>query len=122
MSKVQGVESAKVSLNQGLVSIQLKPGNSVSLEQIRKAITEQAFTPKGAKVTAVGDLIFSNGKLEFRVSGSKDVYEVASTPHAAWNNQTGKKVTVTGLVPAREGKQNGNTIQITQADTNETRQ
>lgn len=121
MDKIKGVESAKVSLNQGLVAIELKPGNAVSLEQIRKAITDQGFTPKQAKVTAVGDLISLNGKLELKVSGSNDVYEVASTPHAAWNNQTGKEVKVSGVVSGFEGKQKGSTIQITQVDSNNTR-
>lgn len=115
MKKIQGVESAKVSLNQGLVTIELKPGNSVSMEQMRKAITDQGFTPQDAKVTAVGELSSANGKLEFRVTGSKDLYQVVPTPHAAWNNQAGKELTITGLVLTLEGKQKENTIQITQA-------
>lgn len=66
-------------------------------------------------MTAVGDLVSSDGKLEFKVTGSKDVYEVVSTPHASWSKQAGKQVTVTGRVPALEGKQKENTMQITQA-------
>jgi len=55
------------------------------------------------------------------VTGSKDLYEVVSTPHAAWNSEVGKEVTVSGVVPGPEGKQKGNTIQITQADLNKNR-
>jgi hypothetical protein len=119
--KIQGVESAKVSLNQGLVSIELKPGNSVSLEQGRKTITDQGFTPKQAKVAAVGDLISSNGRLDFRVTGSNDLYEVVPTTPAAANDQTGTEVTVTGLVPSPEGKPKRNTIQIMQAEPTKSR-
>lgn len=113
VKKIPGVESAKVSLNAGLVSIQLRPGNSVSLAQTRKAITDQGFTPKDARVTAVGDLVSANGKLELKVTGSSDVYQVAAAPHASWSKQAGKQVTVNGLVPVPEAKKGAETIQIT---------
>lgn len=88
----------KVSLNRGLVTIQLKPANSANLEQIRKAVTDQGFNPKGSKVTAVGDLTASNGKWQFEVKGTKDVLPVIDTSHARWEQMAGETVVVKGVV------------------------
>lgn len=38
MQKIEGVESAKVSLNEGNVKVQLKAGNRVHLKQLRTAV------------------------------------------------------------------------------------
>lgn len=103
MKKINGVESTKVSLNQGLVTIQLKPGNSVSMEQIRKAITDQGFTPRDAKVTAVGELVSQAGKqLQFKVTGTSDVFQVMPTPHSQLKSLPGPgEQTVEGMIPAQ---------------------
>ena len=112
--KIAGVESAKVSLNEGKATIQLKPVNAVRLEQVRKAVKEQGFTPRDAKVVAVGDLTLSGGKLQFRVSGSNEVFEVMPTPHLALEKQIGNNLTVTGLISAPADRKGPGTIQITQ--------
>ena len=90
MKKIEGVESANATLNQGLVTVRLKPGNTVRMEQIRKSIISQGFTPKEATVTAVGELIQSGGKTEFKILGSQDTYVVMDTPDAPWKDRTGK--------------------------------
>ncbi len=101
LKKINGIESAKASLNQGLVTIELRPGNSVSLEQIRKAITNQGFTPRDAKVTAIGELVPENGKLELKVIGISDVYQVMPMTHSALKGPPrARPVTVEGMVPA----------------------
>jgi len=113
MKKLPGVESVKVSLNEGKVTIELKPGNSISMEQIRKSVTDQGFTPKEGKVTAVGDLTESNGRLQFKVSGTNEVFPVMETPHAQWQKQTGGNVTVDALIqPPANAKESG-MMQIT---------
>ena len=97
MKKIDGVESANVSLNQGLATIRLKPGNSVRMEQIRKRVTEQGFTPRDAKVTALGQLVSSHGKFLFKVRGAGESYEIMPAPHAEWKDE-GKEVLVNGLI------------------------
>lgn len=114
LKKIQGVESAKVSLNQGTAAIQLKPGNSVRLEQILKAVADQGFTPKDARAVAVGDLISSGGKLQFRVSGSNEIFEVMHTPHSSLEKQVGNNLIVTGLISASADRKGPRTIQITE--------
>lgn len=115
MKRLPGVETAHVSLNQGLVTIELKPGNTLKLQQLRKAITDQGFTPKEAQVTAIGELAQANGKLQFNVSGADESLPVIETPHAHWDKETGQQVQVSGMVsaPARNNLPGG--IQITQA-------
>ncbi len=114
MKKIQGVELVKVSLNQGRATIVFKPGNSVRLEQIRKAVTEQGFTPKEARVKAVGDLtVASNGHLQLRVSGSNEVFLVMETPHTDWRKNAGNNVLVSGMISAPATDKSG-MIQITE--------
>ena len=107
IQKIPGVESVKVSTNWGLVTVMLKPGNTVRMEQIRKAILNDAFTPKEARVVALGQLVFQNGKAEFKISGTNETFPVASTPHQSWQQQVGHELTVSGLISA------SGTLQIT---------
>lgn len=112
MKKIPGVVSAKVSLNQGLVTIQFNAGNTVRLEQIRKAVTDQGFTPKGAKVTAFGDLVEANGRLEFKVRRTTDVLRVRDA--AQWRKRAGANVLVTGAIPAAANRNEPREIDIRQ--------
>ena len=112
MKKIPGVVSARVSLNQGLVTIEFNNGNTVRLEQIRKAITDQGFTPKEAKIKALGDLIQTNGRLAFKVSQTMDVFRVRDA--AQWQTRTGISVLVTGTIPAATGRNQFGELAITQ--------
>jgi copper chaperone CopZ len=114
LKKIEGVESAQVRLNEGKAIIQLKPKNGVRMEQIRKAVSEQGFTPKEARVEAIGDLLITNGQMQFRVTGSNDVFPVEPAPHAAWWERAERNLLVTGIVAApREAKELG-VIQVLQ--------
>jgi len=103
MKKLPGVESVRVSLNEGKATMDLKAGNSLSIEQIRKAVTDQGFTPKVAKVTAIGDLTSPEGRLQFKVNGTNDVFTVMETPHAQWRKQAGNNLIVNGLIQPPNG-------------------
>lgn len=105
IKKIQGVESVDVSLNNGLATIRLKAGNSVSLEQVRQRIEQNGFTPKDAKVTARGEVISTGGKLQFKLLGVNRIYDISldSTPGRLSDEikkQTGKTVFVEGIIPA----------------------
>ncbi len=114
MKKIKGVESAKASLNEGRVRVVLKPGNSVRLEQIRKAVNEQGFTPKDARVKAVGDLIATDGRLQFKISGNNEVFPVMETPHAPWRKQVGGNLTVSAIVAEPPTDKEAGMMQITE--------
>lgn len=115
VKKIPGVESVNVSLNKGLVSITLAPGNKVRMDQIRRAIFDDAFTPKDAKVVAVGRLVPENGKVQFQVAGTNETFPVALTPHQSWQKYTGLGVTVNGLLAAPAKGAEGGSLQIISA-------
>lgn len=51
-----GVESVKVSLNDGYAEVTLAPGSATSVAQIRQLIIDNGFTPKQAHVQIEGQL------------------------------------------------------------------
>jgi copper chaperone CopZ len=112
LKKVDGVESANVSLNEGKVVIQLKAANSVRLEQIRRAVTDQGFTPKQARVTARGDLTVSKDGMQFNVTGSNDTFPVAQAPHGARRDQAAQNVVVTGIIAAPRNDNDRGVLQV----------
>jgi len=102
-----------VSLKNGLVSIKLAPGNTVRIEQIRKAILDDAFTPKEARVVVVGELISQSGDLQFKVARTNETFPVLSAPHTSWRKEVGRELTVNGLIAAPGKGAEGGTLQIT---------
>lgn len=57
LNKLPGVKSVRVSLNEGKSVIQFKPDAAADLEQIRKIIRDNGFTPKAATLTMAGTLV-----------------------------------------------------------------
>jgi hypothetical protein len=112
VKKIPGVETVNVSLNQGLVSIKLVPGNKVRMDQIRKAILDDAFTPKNANIVAIGKLVSEEGKLQFKVAVTNESFPVASTAHQSWQKYVGRNVTVDGLLAAPAKGAEGGALQI----------
>jgi hypothetical protein len=72
MRKVDGVENVKVSLNDGLTILDLKPGNSVTLAKLRQVIKDNGFVPKGTQIVARGSTAVADGRPVFDVSGTKE--------------------------------------------------
>lgn len=101
---VPGVDSVVVSLNQGLASVKLKAGNTVTLEQLRKAVEKNGFVTKQAEVTVRGQLLFS-GKPRLQVLGTDETYDLTPAPEggsalSSSHELSGKTVIVVGSVPA----------------------
>ena len=61
MKKLPGVESVDVSLEKAMTHLELKPGNDVTLAQLRDIIKSRGFNAREAQVTAVGRL-FEKGE------------------------------------------------------------
>lgn len=117
IKKIDGVESVNVSLNQGRASIQLKPGNSVRLEQVNQAVQSNGFTPKEARVRVRGQVSVTDGKPKLRVLETNEVYElVTDSQHAKLSSeiakQAGKQVVIEGTVPAPNKGKSQNVIQV----------
>ena len=73
VQKLPGVESVNVSLERASAEIQLRPGNSITLEQLRRIIKNNGFTAKEATVTVVGKLIERGGQPALDVTGTNTV-------------------------------------------------
>ncbi len=71
--RLTGVKSVEVSLNKGMLEIELLPGNAFKMSDLRKRIRDNGFRAMEATVTAVGR--FSGSR--FEVVGSGESYEVS---------------------------------------------
>src|SRR5258705_7592768 len=80
LKKVAGVESVEVSLNKGLATVKLKPGNTVSVAQLWELIHKNGYTPKSTAVSVRGDLANVNGQLRLKISGTKETLALAPRP------------------------------------------
>ena len=100
---VNGVESVDVSLNRGLATVTLKPGNTVTFEQLQHAITKNGFTTKQSTVLVSGAVLSNNGKMVLRVSGSNEQFDLVPQSQQAQpsnvNQLSGKPVNVEGVIP-----------------------
>ena len=109
VGKIDGVRDVKVSLNEGAAMIQFAPSNRVSIEQVRKAIRSNGFTPRGADVRVAGLLMRQGDTLILRVTGSEDAFVLQDAPAVAGQLATLRKMkpgallTVNGQVPERAG-------------------
>ncbi len=70
--RMAGVRSVEVSLKTGILGIELTPGNTFKMSDLRNRIRENGFRPMEATVTAVGRF---NGS-KFEVLGTGESYDV----------------------------------------------
>jgi copper chaperone CopZ len=105
LMKFPGVESAEVSLNKGLATVKLKPGNTIRPAGFWEAIRKNGNTPKLTRVTVRGEVL--SGGTHLKVSGSNEVYQLTGAPALVQQLKaaTGKAVTLDGtLTPAKDAK------------------
>jgi copper chaperone CopZ len=103
--KFPGVESADVSLNKGLATVKLKPGNTVRPVQFWESIRKNGNTPKTTRVMVRGEILGNGDQL--RVSGSQEMFRLKAGPEVIQQlkESTGKTVTVeAALTPEKELK------------------
>jgi copper chaperone CopZ len=108
LKKVAGVESVEVSLNKGLATVKLKPGNTVSVPQLWELIHKNGYTPKATTVSVRGELANVKGSLQLKVLGTKDTLPLAADPRNAVvyseaSKQIDRTVIVQGvMVPGKD--------------------
>jgi hypothetical protein len=81
MKKVDGVQTVRVSLNDGLTILDLNPGNVVTLAKLRQLIKNNGFVPKEAQIVARGSTSLAEGQQVFEVSGTKEQVVLATPAH-----------------------------------------
>ena len=104
LQKIDGVDTVKVTLNDGKAVVTLKPLNKVTLAQMRTVIEKNGFTPKAATISATADVVAGpSGQPQLRLTGTNETFPVSSgTGEAArteLKRQVGKRVLVQGVVP-----------------------
>jgi copper chaperone CopZ len=73
LKSVDGVDAVDVSLEKGLASVKMKPGNAATSKQLQEAITKNGFTMKPSNVSVAGKIVMTNGQPQLQVSGSNDL-------------------------------------------------
>ena len=110
LKKVAGVESVEVSLNKGLATVKLKPGNAVSVPQLWQLIHEKGYTPKATTISVRGELANGQGRPVLKVSGTNDMFALVADPtnaaaFADAARKVGQSVTLEGvMVPGKDLK------------------
>jgi hypothetical protein len=80
MQKVEGVRTVRVSLKDGLTILDLKPGNAVTLANLREIIKRNGFVSKEAIIVASGH---PDGPDAFVVGGTNERIHVSTPPQSA---------------------------------------
>ncbi len=105
VGKIEGVQSVKVSLKQGVATIQLAPANRVTLSQIRDAIRSNGFTAREAEVRVAGSLVRRGDTLTLVVPRTDETFILQDAPGTSGvvaelrRRAPGGRVVVTGQVP-----------------------
>jgi|SRR6185437_1562407 len=92
LKKVPGVETVNVSLNQGLATVKLKPGNTLSVPRFWELLHEKGYTPKATAISVRGEVSGTPGRLQLKVSGTNDILNLVPDPKnpAGFNEAAGK--------------------------------
>ena len=104
--------AVKVTLNEGRATLTLKPGNKVTLAELRRVIERNGFTPQEATVVAEAEEIRSAaGPSQIKMSGSNEIFLVAPTTtetvRAELTKQAGQRVVLEGIVRAAKDNPTG---------------
>ena len=78
MKKLPAVEQVRVSLNDGLTILDLKPGNTATLAQLRQIIKNSGFVSKEVEAVARGSV--SADQTTFAVTGTNESLMLAAPP------------------------------------------
>jgi hypothetical protein len=78
MKKLPAVTAVRVSLKDGLTILDLRPGNTMTLAQLRQIIKNNGFVSKEASVVARGSI--SDDQKSFTVSGTNERLAATTPP------------------------------------------
>jgi copper chaperone CopZ len=82
LKKLDGVESAAVSLEKATADVRLKPGNAITLPELRRIIRRAGYPTKDAQVDARGTLVERNGRPTLDLQNGSFL-ELAARPSAS---------------------------------------
>ncbi len=100
------MDKVKASLQEARADIQLKEGQPLEVEKLRKAVVDAGFTPAWIRFEAVGQFTTRDGSPAFKVKGTDQVIplvrdeKLKELEKAA--GQDGKVISILGLIPKGE--------------------
>jgi copper chaperone CopZ len=71
LKKIKGVETATFRLADAVAVLEMKPGNTVPLDEIRDAMKRIGYTPKEAKIKVRGEAALEEGKWVLHVGAAQ---------------------------------------------------
>lgn len=77
--KMPGVEDVDVSLNKGIATVKLKPGNTLKPEEFWQTVRKNGYTPKETTVLVRGQV----DAAKFKVSGTNQLFDLTADPKNA---------------------------------------
>jgi len=103
MRKLPGVESVDVSLERAITDVWLRPGNTVTLDQLRKVIKNNGFNAEEADITVVGKVSKRGGQPVLSVTGTELVLILVADPKNAKDAGCGDNPSVGRMVYNKRG-------------------
>src|SRR5687767_3535719 len=85
MKKIDGVTDVHVSLEAALTHVDLRPGNTVTLDELRTVIRRSGFRPGDTQMIAVGVVRDRKGQLVIDLAPAKAEIPLAAGNTAALN-------------------------------------
>jgi hypothetical protein len=110
VGKIDGVQSVKVSLKEGVATIQLAPSNRVTVGRIRDAIRSNGFAAREAEVRVAGLLVRHGDTLALIIPGTEQQFILQDAPGAVGTvaelrrRDPGVRVVLTGQVPGTSAR------------------
>jgi hypothetical protein len=108
-----------VSLNRGLATVKLKPGNTVAVPQLWRILHEKGYTPKATTVVVKGEAASSQGRQQLKVSGTKDILELVPDPKSPGafgevSHKFGQTVVIQGVMTPAKNLKAATPLQVSQ--------
>lgn len=118
IQKMEGVQSASVSLNKGLLVADLEENNQLTLKRIREAIKESGFQAREATVTVRGKVTRHNDGAYILETASQERFILRAENTTAFDkfSEAGQPYTVTGK--AEENESEDTTLWIQDVEKN----
>lgn len=108
LQAIDGIESATVSLNEGVATITLAAANQVTVAQVREVVRDNGFSPKATEVRLLGRIADSAEGVTLTLPHSVQAYLLRDHDESAGAIERlraaglDREVVVEGVVPESE--------------------
>ncbi len=97
------MDKVKASLKEARADIQLKEGQPLKVQELRKAVVDSGFTPTWIRFEAEGELTTRDGSPAFKVKGTDQVIPLVSDEKLKELKKTagqdGNLISILGVIP-----------------------